>query len=162
MGSHRKAALAMLLFLVASIGQAAEESSHSEHGDAEYHKNRVAGFIGITGEDRRDRALTLGVDYSRRLSPSFAIGIGIERAFGDLEFTVLTIPAAYYFNDGWKVFAGPGWENADDQDETEFLVRAGIEYEFEMDGYEIAPVLMFDFIDGEVVVIGGVALAWGF
>jgi len=162
MSSYRKAVLAMLLFLVSSIGQAAEESSHSEHGEAEHHKNRVAGFIGITGEDRRERALTLGVDYSRMLGRSFGIGIGIERAFGDLDFTVLTIPVAYHFNNGWKVFVAPGVENADHNDENEFLVRAGIEYAFEMDGYEIAPVFMLDFIDGDVVVIGGMALAWGF
>ncbi|NCF14285.1 MAG: hypothetical protein GWP62_03180 [Gammaproteobacteria bacterium] len=158
MSSNRMVVLAMLLFLVSSIGQAAEESSHSEHGEAEHHKNRVAGFIGITGEDRRERALTLAVDYSRMLSPSFGIGIGIERALGDLDFTVLTIPVSYKLNE-WKFFVAPGLENADDSDENEFLTRVGIEYGFEMDGYEIAPVFMLDFIDGDVVVIGGVAIA---
>ena len=153
--------LSLLLFSVASVCVAAEESSHSEHSEAEHAKNRVAGFIGITDEDRRERALTLGVDYSRSLSPSFSIGVGIERALADLDFTVLTVPIAYHLGE-WAFFAGPGWENVDDEEGTENLIRVGIEYGFEMDGYELAPVFMMDFIDDEVVLILGVAIGLRF
>ena len=151
----------VVLFRSLSATALAEESSHSEHGEAEHHKNRVAGFIGITDEDRRERALTLGVDYSRWLSPSFSIGVGIERALGDLDFTVVAIPVFYHLHE-WTFFAGPGWEKVDDEDGTENLIRVGVEYGIEMDGYEIAPAFMMDFIDGEVVLIGGVAIALGF
>lgn len=161
MNSYHKVALAILLFFVSSIGQAAEESSHSEHGEAEHLKNRVAGFIGATDEDRGNRALTLGVDYNRLFSPSLSIGIGIERALGDLDFTVVTVPFAYRLHE-WKFFAGPGWEKADDDDGTENLIRVGIEYGFEMDGYEIAPVFMMDFINDDVVLILGVAIGLHF
>ena len=153
--------LSLLLFSVSSICFAAEESSHNGHDEAEHEKNRVAGFIGITDENRRERALTLGVDYSRALSPSFSIGVGIERALGDLDFTVLTVPIAYHLGE-WAFFAGPGWENVDDEEGTENLIRVGIEYGFEMDGYEIAPAFMMDFIDGEVVLILGVAIGLRF
>mgnify|MGYP001814479181 FL=1 len=151
----------LVLFMSLSATALAEESSHSEHGEAEHHKNRVAGFIGITDEDRRERALTLGVDYSRRLSPSFSIGVGIERAAGDLDLTVVAVPVLYHLRE-WTFFAGPGWEYADDDSATETLVRAGLEYGFEMDGYEIAPAFMMDFIDGEVVLIACVAIGLRF
>ena len=153
--------LALLVLSVSSICFAAEESSHSEHGEAEHKKNRVAGYIGITDEDRRERALTLGVDYSRSLSPSFSIGVGIERALGDLDFTVLVVPVAYGLRE-WTFFAGPGWEKVDDEDGTKNLIRVGLEYGIEMDGYEIAPVFMLDFIDDEVVIIAGVAIGLRF
>ena len=105
----------LVLFMSISAIALAEESSHSEHGEAEHHKNRVAGFVGITDEDRRERALTLGADYSRRLSPCFSVGVGIERAAGDLDFTVVTVPVFYHLHE-WTFFAGPGWEKVDDED----------------------------------------------
>ena len=145
------------IFFVLSAGAVAEESSHGEahHG----HKNLVAGFIGITGEDRRNRALTVGVDYARWLTPTMAVAIGAERAFGDLDFTIVAATLAFRF-DRWKFFAGPGTEHS--HGHTEFLVRAGFEYIFEQDGYEIAPRFMLDVIDGDVVVVGGVAVGFGF
>ena len=151
---------AVVIFLGA--GAMAEESSHGEHGEAHHgHKNLVAGFIGITGEDRRERAITLGVDYTHWLTPTLGIGIGAEYAFGDLDFGVIAAPLSFRF-DHWKFFAGPGWEKSDHHDGSEFLVRAGVEYAFEQDGYEIAPKFMLDFIDGDVVIIGGVAVGFGF
>lgn len=151
---------AFVIFLGA--GAMAEESSHGEHGEAHHgHKNLIAGFIGITGKDRRDRAITLGIDYTRWLTPTLGIGIGAERAFGDADFTVVTVPLSYRV-DRWKFYGGPGWEHSDHHDGSEFLVRAGIEYAFEQRGYEIAPKFMLDFIDGDVVIIGGVAVGFGF
>jgi hypothetical protein len=142
-----------------SAGAIAEESAHGGHGEAHHHKNLVAGFIGITGEDRRERALTLGVDYTRWLTPTMGIGVGVERAFGDLDFTVVAVPLSFRF-DRWKFFAGPGTEHS--HGDTEFLIRAGAEYAFEQSGYEVAPKFMLDFIDGDVVIVGGVSVGFGF
>ena len=148
------------IFILLSAGATAEETSHGEHGEAHHgHKNQIAGFIGITGEDRRDRAITLGVDYTRWLTPTMGIGIGVERAFGDLDFTVVAVPLSFRF-DRWKFFAGPGTEHS--HGHTEFLIRAGVEYAFEQSGYEIAPKFMLDIIDGDVVIVGGVAVGFGF
>ena len=150
--------LAASIFL--SAGTMAEEPTHGEQGEAHHgHKNLVAGFIGITGEDRRERALTLGIDYTRWLTPTMGIGVGVERAFGDLDFTVVAVPLSFRF-DRWKFFAGPGTEHS--HGDTEFLIRAGGEYAFERSGYEISPKFMLDFIDGDVVIVGGVAVGFGF
>lgn len=140
----------------------ADESAHSGHGEGEhFHRNMIAGFIGITGEDRRERALTMGLDYTRWLTRSFGVGAGVERAFGDLDFTVYTLPFSYR-SGAWKFFAGPGWEDSDHHEGTEFLVRGGVEYAFEVGRYEISPKFMIDYIDDDVVLVGGVSIGRGY
>ena len=152
--------LLLTVFILLGTAARGEEATHGEHGESHHHhKNLIAGFIGITGEDRRERALTLGVDYTRWLTPTMGIGVGVERAFGDLDFTVVAVPLSFRF-DRWKFFAGPGTEHS--HGHTEFLIRAGAEYAFMMDGYEIAPKFMLDVVDGDVVVVGGVAIGLGF
>ena len=150
------------VFALLSAGAMAEESSDAEHGEGHHrHKNTVAGFIGITGEDRRDRAITVGIDYTRWLTPTMGIAIAAEHAFGDLDFTVVAAPLVFRFGQ-WDFFAGPGWEFPDHNDGSEFLIRAGTEYIFQQPGYEIAPRVMLDFIDGDVVIVAGLAVGFGF
>lgn len=150
------------ILVLLSAGAMAEESSDAEHGEGHRgHKNTVAGFLGITGEDRRDRAATVGIAYTRWLTPTMGISAVAEHAFGDLDFTVVAAPLVFRFGQ-WDFFAGPGWEFPDHNDGSEFLIRAGAEYIFEQPGYEIAPTLMLDFLDGDVVIIGGVAIGFGF
>lgn len=151
--------ISLLALLCSGSLAFAEETSHGggHHG----HKNVVSGFIGITGQERRERALTLGVEYNRWVTPKFGIGIGIERALGDLDFTVIAVPFSYRIN-SWKLFAGPGWESSEIGSGRHFLARLGAEYIIQKEGYEIAPKIMFDIIDGDVVVVGGVAIGLGF
>lgn len=158
---------AMLAILLAgfafSMPALAEEEHHEEggaHEEHHYHKNMIAGFIGITGEERREKALTLGIDYERRISELLGIGIGVERAMGDLDFTVVTVPIGFHFGH-WKLMVGPGVEFAHGEKEHE-LLRTGVEYAFDMGSYELAPKFMVDFVDGDAVVIAGVGIAWGF
>ena len=85
---------------------------------------------------------------------------GIERALGDLDFTIVSVPLYVHFG-SWKWIVGPGGEWQDGEREH-FLVRTGVEYAIEMDGYEIVPKFLVDFVDGDTVLIYGVAVAWGF
>ena len=153
-------------------------SGHSEEGDhGHHHKNILSAFVGVTGEDRRAEAFTIGLDYNRWVTPSFGVGAGVERAFNDPDFTVWTVPLSYRWG-SWKLFAGPGWEVLEDDDNahspvsrsgdgsgeggTEFLVRVGVEYAIPVGRYEIAPKLMADFIDGDAVFVLGVGFGLGF
>lgn len=129
------------------------------HGHG-FHKNTVAGFIGVTGEERRERALTLGIDYERRINELVGIGLGVERAMGDLDFTVVTVPFGFHIGQ-WKLMIGPGIEFAHGEKDHE-LIRTGVEYAFDMGGYELAPKFIIDFVDGEAVLVAGVGFAWGF
>ena len=158
---------AALIGLVVSVASLAEESHESdndrhEHG---FHKNVIGGFVGITGEDNRsgggrERAVTLGLEYERRFSETFGVIVEAERAFGDLDFTVITVPFVYH-RGPWAFSAGPGIEIPDDG-EDEFVFRVAGAYAFDRDGYELAPKVGLDFVDSELVFFGGLVIAFGF
>lgn len=148
-----------LMISATSLAENTHDAGEAEHGQG-FHKNLIGGFIGITGEERRERALTLGIDYERRITEVIGVGFGLERALGDLEFTVLTLGLAIHI-DKWKLLVAPGVEIDDFEKEHE-LIRLGIEYTFEMSGYELAPKFMVDFVEGDTVLIGGVSFFWGF
>lgn len=136
---------------------AEHESGHrAEHG---YHKNLLAGFVGVTHEGRRENGASLGLEYERRLNAKFGIGALAEHTFGDLDFTVYAVPFAYHAGP-WKIYAAPGVEDSDDGSEP--LVRLGAEYGFEVGSWEISPQLDVDFVDGEEVVVLGVTFGMGF
>jgi len=155
----RQAAIVALIALaVLSPAEAAEQGHHA---------NSVSAFLGVTGEGRRQRAGTVGLEYERRLGEHWAIAPAIEHAFGELNFSVVTLSVGYRF-DNWAVFVGPGIEWAEHErgdrsaTESEFLFRTGIVYEFEAGELIVAPHLMVDFVADEKVVVFGVTLGVGF
>lgn len=148
-----------------SLAQEHHETEGESHGHT-FHRNLFGGFIGFTGEDNRagggrERALTLGLEYERRFSESFGLGVGVERAFGDLDFTVITVPFVYH-SGPWAFSAGPGIEIPDDDHDSEFVFRAAASYAFEFDRYELAPKAGLDFVNDELVFFAGVAIGFGF
>lgn len=68
-GISSSLALALVIADLLSSPVWAEEAQHGDHEEEhakehhEFHKNVVGVFVGITGEDRRDRAFTLGLEY---------------------------------------------------------------------------------------------------
>jgi hypothetical protein len=155
----RQAAIAALITLVVLSPAGAAEQGH--------HANSVSAFLGVTGKGRRQRAGTIGLEYERRLGEHWAIAPAIEHAFGELNFTVVTLSVGYRF-DNWAVFAGPGIEWAEHEHgdrsatESEFLFRTGIMYEFEVGELIVAPQAIVDFVANEKVVVFGVTLGVGF
>ena len=125
----------------------------------EFHRNFVAGFIGVTHEGRRDNGFALGIAYERILNESFGIGVIAEHTFGDFNFWVYAVPFAYRTG-RWRMYIAPGVE--DGEDSTESLVRLGVEYAFEVGRLEIAPQLAVDFVDGEEVLVLGAVIGKGF
>ena len=148
------------------IAQEHHDAEDGEHAHS-YHKNAIAGFIGFTGEDNRsgsgrERAFTLGLEYERRFSESLGLLVSAERAFGDLDFTVVTVPLVYH-RGRWAFSAGPGIEWADDGHEDEFVFRvSGVYVAYTRDNYELAPKVGLDFVDGEVVFFAGMVVGFGF
>ena len=134
---------------------------HDDEHEHHAHRNVFGTFFGITDENRGGRAFTFGLEYNRWVTDDFGIGVGIERAWGDLNFNLVTVPFAWR-SGRWKFFAGPGLEKADDHDDSEFLVRAGVEYEFRHRAFEIAPKLMVDYVNDEYVFVVGVVIGHGF
>ncbi len=157
---HKLAILPALIFVSAVLATQdarAEEAHHDSHHS--YHKNTMGVFAGITGEDRRERAPTLAIEYERRLNEKFGVGFTLERAFGDLDFNLYVAGAAYH-SGHWKYFLGAGIE--DGEHGSESLVRVGLERGFEVGSFEIAPQFAVDFVDGDAVIVFGAAFAKGF
>jgi hypothetical protein len=136
------------------------ESTSSNEGAHESHKNAVSFFVGVTHEGRRENGRALGVAYERLLNESFSIGVLAERTFDDIDFTVYAVAFAYKFN-RWKFYIAPGVEVSDEHG-TESLVRLSSEYAFEAGSWEISPQLAVDFVDGDEVLILGVVFGKGF
>jgi hypothetical protein len=141
------------------LAQTIEHGPNSGHeATHDIHPNFLALFVGITDEGRRE-AITLGIEYERRMNETFGIGLVVEHAFGDLDFWVYAVPFAYHTG-RWKFFVAPGVEDGDHGSEA--LVRIGGEYAFEFSGWEISPQFDVDFVDGEEVFVLGVAFGKGF
>jgi len=133
------------------------ESASGHEAEHDFHRNWAAIFVGMTGENRRDNGIALGIEYARHLNPNFAIGAIVERTFGDLDLWVFAVPFAYRTGP-WKVYIAPGVEDADSAEDMEFLVRLGGEYAFEVGKWEIAPQLDVDFVDGDQALVLGVTI----
>ena len=154
--------LTVMLIAVANPA-AGQEAEHADEHSAEhdYHRNTIAGFVGITGENRRERALTLGLEYERRFSETFGVVVSVEQVLGDLDFTVLAVPFAFH-RGPWTFSVGPGIEFPSDDGDDEFVARGSVLYSFEQNGYELAPRVTLDFVDGETVLIVGLIIGKGF
>ena len=121
--------------------------------------NMLSLLVGITDETRRDRGATLGLEYERRLDATLGVGLVAEHVFGDLDFTIFAVPL--FIHPGrWKFLIAPGVEDSDRG--TEFLLRIGGDYAFEVGRWEIGPGIDVDFVDGDVVPVVGVIIGRGF
>ena len=135
--------------------------------EPEHHLSSVSVFLGVAGEGRRQRAGSVGLEYERRLGETWFIAPALEHAFGDLDFSIVTLSVGYRFN-RWAIFAGPGieWSETHHKDESgtesEFLIRTGVLYEFEVGEWIVAPHAVVDFVGGDEVGVVGVTVGMSF
>ena len=141
---------------IAGTALASEDAGHGH----DFHSNTMFGFFGITGEDRRDHAPVLAIEYERRFSERWGLSVGLEHAFGDQNFTVVTVPLIFH-SGNWGFYGGPGVESHDGH-HGEFLVRFGVVYEFEVGNVILAPKFNVDLVDGDTVLVGGLAIGFPF
>ena len=121
----------------------------------------IAAFLGVTSQTRREGSLTLGLEYNRRISEHFGMGVLAEHVFSDHGFDVYAVGFAY-FHGSWKVYAAPGVEKSKEHD-AEFLLRLGAEYIFPIGGgFELSPQIDIDFVGGDQVLVIGLSIGKGF
>ena len=147
-------------------GAAEEEHSEGEHHD--FHRNHLSFFLGVTdgreaeGGGEEDAADTLGLDYERRLTRVFGVGLLLEFVGGDQREGVVGIPVTFHAGRAAKFLLAPGVERNLEIDDYEFLVRVGFAYDFEVGRITLAPALNVDLVDGEQIYVYGVNIGWGF
>ena len=137
----------------------AEPGQEPEAGSERRHRLEI--FLGNTQAKGKDEA-TLGLAYEFRLPASRVLGVGglIDYAGGDLESTVLAGALFVHPVGGWRFLVAPGLEN--EGGKNEFLVRAGVSYEFAFGKFSVSPDFNVDFVDGEEIEIYGVNFGIGF
>ena len=142
--------LSAVLVLVAWPAGAADEPDQEPES-----RHEVAFFMGATDDDE-EVAFTLGVDYERRLTPLLGIGGLVDFALGDLRSAVFGVPVFFHPTERWKLFAAPGFERR--EGENNFLVRLGAGYSFDVGPVDLEPSFMVDFLDedevSEVFILG--------
>lgn len=134
----------------------AEELHHPSEGE---HKHRLSVFLGNTHEEGEDE-FTIGIDYERRLNASWGIGGLIDHAGGKFDTTVLAVPVFFHLDRHWRLLVAPGVEIH--SGDSEFLVRAGIGYEFEVYEWTVSPEFSVDRVDGEYIQVFGLSVGRGF
>jgi hypothetical protein len=154
--------LLSLLLVSPAFGETGDHETVSGHEIThDYHKNLVVGFIGYSGETRRENGATFGIGYLRRVNKSFSVGALVERTTGDLDFWVYALPIAFHTGN-WKLFVAPGIEDSDHHG-SNFLVRVGAEYAIDIgNNWELAPQISVDFVNGEQLGVLGIAIGRGF
>ncbi|MGI9344478.1 MAG: hypothetical protein ACR2QV_16720 [Gammaproteobacteria bacterium] len=143
-------------------------ASAAEPGDA-YHPHQHASlFLGAGAERKKDGrekqiGIAVGGEYEYWFRPQWAIG-GVFEALGKntLRDIVVVVPISYRPAEGWRLFAGPGYEFTATKDKA--LLRIGVGYEIKLDGnWSVAPELIADFIDGGAqTLLMGVAIGYEF
>jgi hypothetical protein len=124
-----------------------EEGEHHEHAD---HPNEIGFFAGVTDEKGHDAEFSIGFEYERRLSQRWGIG-GLSEYTDGLRNSILGVPVYWHPGGGWIFIGAPGVEYHEgrgiivnphkseggvevDEDETYFLFRLGVVYQFHLGG----------------------------
>lgn len=145
--------LVTLLALSVATGpaSAADSAGSEDGGHAEIPHSILAVSVGYALERKRgkdEEAGTISLEYAYRFSQKWSVGGAIE-ALGDDVTRDVSLAALVSFHPGghWRLFAGPGYEFAENEDE--FLIRIGVGYEFLVgDDWTLAPELVGDFLEG--------------
>jgi hypothetical protein len=143
--------LLLALLLAAGISQA--EAAGADGGE-EPKQNSVELFVGGTF-DSGEGDLSLGAIYVRRFGEKLGVGALAERTDSPGREWVFAVPFFWHVVDPWKVLIAPGIERANGN--NEYMTRLGASYEFEFDGWTLAPELNFDFVDSEMKTVVGVS-----
>ena len=132
------------------------EEHHASEGE---HKNHLSLFLGNTHEEGEDE-FTIGLDYERRLDEFWGIGGLVDHAGGEFDTTVLAVPLFFHPHKRWRLLLAPGVEihNGD----SEFLIRAGVGYEFEVNEWTVSPEFSVDRVDNEYIQVFGLSIGRGF
>jgi len=123
-------------------------------------RHHIEVFLGNTQTEEGEDAFTLGAQYEYQFASLMGVGILGEYAFDNVDAWVVGTPLTIHPGAGWQLVAMPGIEI--EGNKTKFLFRAGVGYEFELEQFSIKPEFNADFVGGDVNLVFGVSLGFGF
>ncbi|MGB2427223.1 MAG: hypothetical protein ACPH9N_06050 [Alteromonas sp.] len=131
-------------------------------GDAKHYPGV---FIGATHADS-ETDYALGIEYEYKFTKQFGVGAVWERTpdgHGGDGVNVALGSIFYHPTPEWRLGLGLGEERiGGPKVKYKDLVRASIAYEMPMDEIIIAPTLAVDFVDGDKIIVAGVAILMPF
>ena len=176
-GLSRSALLVTVMLVFAgqtSTLRAQEEGVGSHEEEHHGHDNAVALFLGgathLGSEGQSsETGFAIGLEYARRVANWLKIGLLAEYASSDTERDyLLALPLFAHLTKGLVLVAAPGVEFASieegglEEEETEFLMRFGTIYEFELNNWAIGPQVNADLVNGHWTLVYGVSFGIGF
>jgi hypothetical protein len=167
--------LATLLVLAGQTsGLRAQHEAAETHQEGHHFDNGVALFLGgatHVGSDGHasETGIAIGLEYARRVANWLKVGVLAEYASSETQRDyIFALPLFAHLTRGLLVVAAPGVEFASveeaghEEEETEFLMRFGTVYEFEINKWAIGPQINADLVDGHWTLVYGVAFGIGF
>jgi hypothetical protein len=163
--------VAVSLTLVPAVGRAQESDGEPEERER---RNSVELFVGgVTETEESASGFGFGIEYNRRLSRRWSIGVeAIELSTTDVTRNWLIVfPVYFHLTEGLGVKAGPGLEGSKEKPEdggesestTQFALRLGAGYEFELgERFTLTPEINADLIGGNVTWVYGVSFGLKF
>ncbi len=176
-GQCRNAVLVAAMFVFAgqaSMLRAQEDGVGTQAEEHHGHDNAVALFLGGAthlGSDGRssETGFTIGLEYARRVANRLKIGLLAEYASSDTERDyIFALPLFAHLTKNLVLVAAPGVEFASideggrEEEETQFLMRFGTIYEFELENWAIGPQVNADLVGGDWTLVYGVSFGIGF
>lgn len=151
----------LVLFLFVTPVLAEPSTLNSEPEYAIHGRHHLSLLLANTHASGEGDNLTLGLDYEYRVNELIGVGAILERAFGQLNATTILAVADVHFQNGLIMQVGPGFERKND--DSVFVARLGVLYEFELENFTLSPQLHWDYHDNEPnAVLAGIALGASF
>ena len=144
-----------------------DHEAAKEHGENAHHKNHVAFFVGsVEAEEHHgekgDRDFAIGIDYERRLSKVFGIGVLADWVIEDNREYMVGIPIFLHAGRHAKFELAPGIAHLNHSGENKFVFRTGFLWDFPVGKMTLTPAVFYDFTEGQDFFIFGLGLGKGF
>lgn len=163
-----------MLLLCCLASPLAAQEAEEEGGDKKERRHSIELFVGgVTETEESASGFGIGIEYQRRLSERWSIGIeALELSTTDVSRDwLVVVPLYFHVTDAFGVKVGPGLEGSKDEPEdgeesessTQFAVRFGAGYEFELgERFTLTPEVNLDLIGGNVTWVYGLSFGYRF
>jgi len=148
--------------------QASTHTAEPHHDDdvAHHHKNHIAIFIGATQAEehhgeRNDPHFTLGIDYERRLSTLFGLGLLADGVIGGKRDYLVGVPLFLHASEHIVLQLAPAWHKVEEGNHSGAVLRSGIIWSIPVGTGTLSPSLFYDIAESDNIWVFGLSIGKG-
>ncbi len=128
----------------------------------DHHPHHVAIAGGVARHGSENSAF-IGADYVYTFGNGYSAGLFVEEVRGDFDISAFGVAFGRFFDNGWKVFTGPGIETKLKNNKDLFLWHVTAGYDWHTGNWSFGPMASYDFIeDASNTVYVGFSVGYGF